>query len=127
MASENYAICRQTVTPNYLDFYVQESDNLDEGDESMTAIIDRDASGETFRIEIAFLQNTLSKIGANIPYAPLTSDTELALQVGTDNPISLILWMDKLYTKSHTHIATVARLLLNTSEEFMGLRVYTNQ
>ncbi|MEX3012085.1 hypothetical protein [Hoeflea sp. TYP-13] len=93
----------------------------------MSAVLDYNKEGILFRIEITFLLDKLAEVGKSLEANELTAETKIVLQVGQDNPVSLILWVDSLYDKSASHSVANAWLLEDENGQVAGLEIVQPQ
>lgn len=128
MASINYAISEylKIGAGKYI-FLLKICNDYRRVSEVMPAILDYDKTGEIFRIEITFLRGRLDRVTKTLDENPVTGDTEIVLQVGQNNPTSLLLWVDKLYEKSAQHTSADAWLLENNQGAIVGLEIILPQ
>jgi len=87
----------------------------------MPAMFDYDPNGELFRIEIVYLQSELRDAKGLIDSKYPVEGDDLVLQVGSDNPISLLLWVDRLYSKVGKTINADAWLLVDNDNNAVGI------
>lgn len=123
MASVNYAISYYSRDHGELTFLIRDAEHYECVEEAMPAIIDYTANNRVFRIEVVYFQGGLRRLGKTLPACPVQADTKIFLQIGTDNPVSLILWVDCLYEKATTSLNAKAHILASPNGDIVGIKV----
>lgn len=127
MPSTNYAITKFEEGNGNSVFFIKECFQYEYVEEAMPAIIDYNNEGKVFRVEIVYLQDALERLGKALPLSQVKSDTKVVLQVGTNTPVSLLLWVNSLYQKSQSYLDAKARLLQAANGEIVGVKIIIPQ
>ena len=124
MASVNFAIERvERLGGVSRRFLWAEAGPLDRICNVMPAALDLDSEGEFFRVEILYLWSEMTKHNLDFRTARPFRDAAFFMQVGTDNPVTLIIEYEKMYEEAVSCLNDDAYLLADEAGNACGVEV----
>lgn len=104
-------------------FLTSDETDLKRVEETLPAVLDYNASGENYRIEIHYIRSVSAELGKTIKVSSKSSENGIVLQVSSDDPVSSIVFNNVTTSKHVRNTTGDAWLLENSEGHIVGIEI----